>query len=449
MSDLDEYEDDLVQDLGSDSDLDDINEGNPQTEEDFNLSSWTVVELKAQFKARNLPVGKMRKAELVTKLTSIMLEESSVLDDIQRLEDLEDQLDEENDKEKEDDDEEDIDATIQHLLSFDEKGNDSDNTSFSISSSDKKSIVGVFGVAVLASAAIYLLLQSMPKVEECSEISPKQWLSQNTTGLKQLIQCTEALSKHAGHTKVVLCYMSLYVFFQTFAVPGPNLMLSVLAGALFQNVWLATIIVGSACTTGAVCCYMLSHFLLSDAIQIYLAERIVKFQQRVTSNKDHLLSYMLFLRLTPLLPNWFINLSSPVVGIPVTIFATATFFGQMPMNLVYWFSGNAFFAAMNSEEENTNPFEKNLKVVLAVSLIGVGSLVPVLMKKRIEAAEAAMGDGNQKEEVASDPLLQAGEKRYKKSNKKNSTPVKKEKKKAATKKKISKRSTRSSSRRKR
>jgi hypothetical protein len=138
MSDLDEYEDDLVQDLGSDSDLDDINEGNPQTEEDFNLSSWTVVELKAQFKARNLPVGKMRKAELVTKLTSIMLEESSVLDDIQRLEDLEDQLDEENDKEKEDDDDEDIDATIQHLLSFDEKGNDSDNTSFSISSSDKK-----------------------------------------------------------------------------------------------------------------------------------------------------------------------------------------------------------------------------------------------------------------------------------------------------------------------
>jgi uncharacterized membrane protein YdjX (TVP38/TMEM64 family) len=105
---------------------------------------------------------------------------------------------------------------------------------------------------------------------------------------------------------------------------------------------------------------------------------------------------MLFLRLTPLLPNWFINLSSPVVGIPVSTFACATFFGQMPMNLVFWFSGNTFFKALEGEDGG-DPFEKNLKVVLAVSLIGLGSLVPVLLKKRLEAAEAAMGEEGGKE----------------------------------------------------
>jgi len=125
----------------------------------------------------------------------------------------------------------------------------------------------------------------------------------------------------------------------------------------------------------------------------YLLERINKFKIRVTANKDHLLSYMLFLRLTPLLPNWFINLTSPVVGIPVTTFAIATFFGQMPMNLVYWYSGKTFFEATGNEDGG-DPFEKNIKVVVAVALIGVGSLVPVLLKKRIEAAEAAMGTSN-------------------------------------------------------
>ena len=141
---------------------------------------------------------------------------------------------------------------------------------------------------------------------------------------------------------------------------------------------------------------MLSHYLLTDVIQQKLASRIEKFKARVTSNRDHLLSYMLFLRLTPLLPNWFINLSSPVVGIPVSTFAFATFFGQMPMNLVFWFSGNTFFKALEGEDGG-DPFEKNLKVVLAVSLIGLGSLVPVLLKKRLEAAEAAMGKEGKKE----------------------------------------------------
>lgn len=41
---------------------------------------------------------------------------------------------------------------------------------------------------------------------------------------------------------------------------------------------------------------------------------------------------MLFLRLTPFLPNWFINVASPIVGIPLPLFVGATFFGLKHLN---------------------------------------------------------------------------------------------------------------------
>jgi uncharacterized membrane protein YdjX (TVP38/TMEM64 family) len=36
---------------------------------------------------------------------------------------------------------------------------------------------------------------------------------------------------------------------------------------------------------------------------------------------------MLFLRITPLLPNWFVNVASPIVGVPLHIFVLATLVG--------------------------------------------------------------------------------------------------------------------------
>ena len=54
---------------------------------------------------------------------------------------------------------------------------------------------------------------------------------------------------------------------------------------------------------------------------------VIEMHKRIENNKENLIYYMLFLRITPLAPNWFINVSSPIVGIPYLYFAIATFFG--------------------------------------------------------------------------------------------------------------------------
>jgi len=50
----------------------------------------------------------------------------------------------------------------------------------------------------------------------------------------------------------------------------------------------------------------------------------------VSAHRQNLFWYMLFLRLTPLIPNWFVNIASPLVNMPYHYFLGATFFGTFP-----------------------------------------------------------------------------------------------------------------------
>jgi uncharacterized membrane protein YdjX (TVP38/TMEM64 family) len=51
---------------------------------------------------------------------------------------------------------------------------------------------------------------------------------------------------------------------------------------------------------------------------------------QVAKRRGKLLNYMLFLRVTPTLPNTFINFASPIVDVPYHIFFLATAIGLIP-----------------------------------------------------------------------------------------------------------------------
>lgn len=63
-------------------------------------------------------------------------------------------------------------------------------------------------------------------------------------------------------------------------------------------------------------------------VKHFFPERAAKWSGEVDKHRDNLLSYMLFLRMTPFLPNWFINLTAPVIGVPLIPFAFGTFLGE-------------------------------------------------------------------------------------------------------------------------
>ncbi|XLU57190.1 hypothetical protein S245_051838, partial [Arachis hypogaea] len=58
------------------------------------------------------------------------------------------------------------------------------------------------------------------------------------------------------------------------------------------------------------------------------------FQNEVAKRRKSFLNYMFFLRLTPTLPNTFINFASPIVDVPYHIFFLATVIGLVPTTYI-------------------------------------------------------------------------------------------------------------------
>ena len=67
----------------------------------------------------------------------------------------------------------------------------------------------------------------------------------------------------------------------------------------------------------------------------------------------------MFLRLSPICPNWFLNASSAVVGVPFYIFASATVVGIMPYTLILIKTG------LMLDEVSHIGFDLNVSIVLA------------------------------------------------------------------------------------
>eukprot|EP00826_Nyctotherus_ovalis_P044815 TRINITY_DN4879_c0_g1_i2.p2 TRINITY_DN4879_c0_g1~~TRINITY_DN4879_c0_g1_i2.p2 ORF type:complete len:203 (+),score=12.77 TRINITY_DN4879_c0_g1_i2:148-756(+) len=130
---------------------------------------------------------------------------------------------------------------------------------------------------------------------------------------------------HSRYFTFICAFCYLYIFLQAFAIPGP-IFLSVISGALFGG-YLGFVLVCMCATLGASLCYLISAVIGRDLVVKMFPGLIAKMNERIEDNKENLIYYMLFLRISPLLPNWFINVSAPIVGIPYLYFLFATLFG--------------------------------------------------------------------------------------------------------------------------
>ncbi|XP_021911124.1 uncharacterized membrane protein At4g09580-like [Carica papaya] len=130
----------------------------------------------------------------------------------------------------------------------------------------------------------------------------------------------------------ILGYCSTYIFMQTFMIPG-TIFMSLLAGALFGVVRGIFLVVFNA-TAGASSCFFLSKLIGRPLVSWLWPDKLRFFQAEIVKRRDKLLNYMLFLRITPTLPNLFINLASPIVDIPFHVFFLATLIGLIPASYI-------------------------------------------------------------------------------------------------------------------
>ncbi|XP_022866645.1 uncharacterized membrane protein At4g09580-like [Olea europaea var. sylvestris] len=225
--------------------------------------------------------------------------------------------------------------------------------------------LGVFLVFLTGLFCIYL---TMPAAEY-GEIKLPRTLSE-----------LRVLKNHLGTfakdypAKFILGYCSIYIFMQTFMIPG-TIFMSLLAGALFGVIRGLFLVVFNA-TAGASSCYFLSKLIGKPIVNWLWPEKLRYFQAEIAKRREKLLNYMLFLRVTPTLPNLFINLASPIVDIPFHIFFLATVLGLIPASFITVRAGLALGDLKSVKDLY------DFKTLSVLFLIGLLLLFPTFLKRK-------------------------------------------------------------------
>ncbi|CAD5213160.1 unnamed protein product [Bursaphelenchus okinawaensis] len=165
----------------------------------------------------------------------------------------------------------------------------------------------------------------------------------------------------------------VYVVLQSFAIPG-SIFLTILSGYLFPfYVALTLVCTCSAC--GAAVCYYLSYSLGRNLVMKYFPEKLLSWQNEIKKHQDNLLNYIIFLRVTPILPNWFINIASPVVDVPILPFFFGTFFGVAPPSFLFIQAGTTLQQMTNAN------VVWSYQSVLTLAFFAFLSIAPIFYKK--------------------------------------------------------------------
>ncbi|TKR71675.1 hypothetical protein L596_019235 [Steinernema carpocapsae] len=180
------------------------------------------------------------------------------------------------------------------------------------------------------------------------------------------------LSRYKGkHYFTVLAGLtSTFSVLQSFPIPG-SAFIVVLFGYLFPvEIALPVVCLCSAC--GASVGFYMSSLVGRDLVQETFGDLIVTCRKGIQRHQKHLLGYIIFLRVLPIFPYWFINWASPVMDVPLWKFFLGTFIGIGPSRFMLIQTGKTLEEITSTGEMFSWNF---IILILATASISIGSLV--------------------------------------------------------------------------
>lgn len=134
----------------------------------------------------------------------------------------------------------------------------------------------------------------------------------------------------AHYIQALLGYLLLYVLFVALSLPGA-IWLTVAAGFLFGAV-VGTIVAVIAATIGATLLFLATKTSLGDYLHSHAGPWLAKVERGFADNQW---SYLLVMRLFPVIPFFIANLVPAFLGVPLPVFIVTTFFGIIPATAVF------------------------------------------------------------------------------------------------------------------
>ncbi|KAL6045177.1 hypothetical protein STEG23_013868 [Scotinomys teguina] len=248
-----------------------------------------------------------------------------------------------------------------------------------------RALLGLLLVFGCCTFALYLLSTRLP-------VGPRQASAEEPQGrslwfpsdLAELRELSEVLREYRKEHQayVFLLFCTAYLYKQGFAIPGSSF-LNVLAGALFGP-WLGLLL--CCVLTSVACCYLLSSVFGKQLVISYFPDKVALLQRKVEENRNSLFFFLLFLRLFPMTPNWFLNLSAPILNIPIVQFFFSVLIGLIPYNFICVQTGS-ILSTLTSLDALFS-WETVLKL-LAIALV---ALVPGTLIKKFSRKHLVLSD---------------------------------------------------------
>lgn len=172
-----------------------------------------------------------------------------------------------------------------------------------------------------------------------------------------------------------LAYLALYIAAVTLSLPVAAV-LSISGGFLFGFALGGALAVSGA-TLGAILIFLAARTALGDSLRRRAGPWLHRLEAGFQANA---FSYLMSLRLMPLLPFWLVNLVPALLGVPLRTFALATLLGSMPAILVFASVGNGMGAALDRGDAATLGIMLSPEILLPLLALAALSLLPVLVR---------------------------------------------------------------------
>jgi uncharacterized membrane protein YdjX (TVP38/TMEM64 family) len=191
----------------------------------------------------------------------------------------------------------------------------------------------------------------------------------------------------------VLVYVAIYTLAVALSIPC-GLIMTLTGGLLFG--WLVGALAAvAAATAGATIVFLIARTAVGDSLSRNAGPWLAKLSDGF--QKDAL-SYMLFLRLVPAFPFWFVNLAPALLGVPLGTFVIGTVLGILPATFAFASAGaglDSVIIAAKSEHAacvavkggeacrltiHAGSFLTK-ELILALVLLGLVALIPIVLKK--------------------------------------------------------------------
>lgn len=172
-----------------------------------------------------------------------------------------------------------------------------------------------------------------------------------------------------------LLFFAIYAVAVAISFPGASI-ITIVGGFLFGIIW-ASVLVVFAATVGATAVFLAARTALRDTLQ----RRAGKWVRRLEGGfRQNAFSYLLTLRLIPVVPFWLVNLVPALLGVRLWTYVLSTFIGIIPGTVVYVALGNGLGATL--EEGRTPDLGIIFDPEILLPLIGLSvlAMVPVIYR---------------------------------------------------------------------